>query len=326
MIVVIGGGFAGLSALRENRDALLLDVKDHFVLTPWLIDFACGDVERDFVEVKYRKVVKVSGFKVDFTGKRVITPQGVFPYDKLILSLGHHQNLPRLKGADKFARKIENLDDAEAIREAAKTARSVVIVGGGATGVELAGNLKVKDVTLIQRRDRLLPTMTNASSERARALLEERGVKVMLKTEAIEVKKDSVVTDKGEVKSDLTIFAGGLKGPSVMDELGVKNLNHRMIVERDLSSVDFKGVYGAGDCATFEKEPIPMSAEVAINAGRVAMKNAMGEALEFRPTRLATILRVGWEYFGDFGDHFVQGDEAMLMKDFSYLHSRLIPS
>ncbi len=324
MIAIIGAGFAGLSALKENPDAVMIDRKDKFVMIPWIIDYASGYIDESYVTAEYLVHLKTSEVKVNFKDKEIATNDGRrIKYDKLILSVGHHQNLPRLKGAKEYAKKIETLQDARTIREMIPTSKSIVIVGGGATGVELAGNIK-GHVTLIQRRERLLPTMTTASSEKARSLLEERGVNVMLKTEATEVKVNSVITDKGEIPSDLTIFAGGLKGSSTIEELGLRNINHRMIVEKDLSSIDYKDVYGAGDCATFQDQAIPMSADVAMSSGKIAMKNAMGENLSFKPSKLATILRIGDHYFGDFGDSYVEGNEAKLMKEMAYIHSRLL--
>jgi len=86
--------------------------------------------------------------------------------------------------------------------------KDVVIIGGGATGVELAGNIIGKNITLIQRRNRLLPTTTTASAKKAEKLLTELGVNLLLGVEALDVKKDKVITTHGEVKSELTIFAG----------------------------------------------------------------------------------------------------------------------
>jgi len=97
-----------------------------------------------------------------------------------------------------------------------------------------------------------------------------------------------------------------------------------MLVDEFLNSVDYKDVYGAGDCATFEESEIPMSADVAVNAGRVAMRNALGEEEEFRPQRSATILRIRDEYFGDFGENFVEGNFAKLLKKISYVESRML--
>ena len=326
MIVVLGGGFAGLSALSQFPSALVLDRKDYFTLTPWIIDYACGSVSEDYVIRRYN-AVRINWVKPDFKDKVILTDKGKFNYDKLLICLGHKQNLPRVKGAKEYALKIETFEDAKKVREEVAKVKDVVVIGGGATGVELAGNLKLNrgvNVTLVQRRNRLLPTMTTSSSEKAKKVLEEVGVNVMLETEAQEVKARSVVTNRGEVPSELTIFAGGLKGPEIIDEFGHPNKNHRMIVDKELRSIDHKDVYGAGDCATFEDSEVPMSADVAINMGKTAMKNALGDSVKFEPKRIATILRIGNEYFGDLGDSYVEGGLAKVLKGLAYVHSRAL--
>ncbi|AHC52041.1 FAD-dependent pyridine nucleotide-disulfide oxidoreductase [Sulfolobus acidocaldarius SUSAZ] len=326
MIVIVGGGFSGVSAYNQNSNAVIIDKKDFFLLTPWVIDYICGLKELGDVTVKYKRVVLGELRKIDYKGKRVILDrEREIRYDKLIVSLGHHQNLPRLKGAREYAHKIETLDDAVALRKRLEEVKNVVIVGGGATGVELAGNIRGKNVTLIHRRDRLLPTMTTGSSKRAEKLLTELGVNLMLKVSAEEITKEGVVTSDGFVKSELTIFAGGLKGPQIIDTIEHRNKNHRLIVDKYLRLVEFSDIYGAGDCATFENEDIPMSANVAVMSGRVAMRNAMGEEVEFKPKRLATILRVGENFFGDFGDNYVEGNSAKLLRSIAYTESLMLP-
>lgn len=322
-IVIIGGGFAGLSAYKEKGEerAVLIDKKDYFLLTPWLIDFICG--LNNNITVKYNHVIVGELNKIDFKEKKVFLGNHTIAYDKLILALGHHQNLPRLKGAKEFAHKLETLDDALLLKKRLSEVKDVVIIGGGATGVELAGNIIGKNITLIQRRNRLLPTMTTASAKKAEKLLTELGVKLLLGVEALEVQKDKVITTHGEVKSELTIFAGGLKGPDIINSIH-KNRNHRMLVDKFLRSVDYKDVYGAGDCATFADSEIPMSADVAVSAGRIAMRNALGEEEEFKPQRYATILRIRDEYFGDFGENYVEGNFAKLLKKIAYVESRML--
>lgn len=326
LIVILGGGFAGVSAYNQNSEAVVVDKKDFFLLTPWVIDYVCGLKELEDVTVKYKRVVLGELRKIDYKGKRVILDKDrEIRYDKLIVSLGHHQNLPRLKGAREYAHKIETLDDAVALRKRLEEVKNVVIVGGGATGVELAGNIRGKNITLIHRKERLLPTMTTGSSKRAEKLLTELGVNLMLKVSAEEITKEGVVTSNGFVKSELTIFAGGLKGPQIIDTIEHRNKDHRLLVDKYLRSVEFNDIYGAGDCATFENEDIPMSANTAVISGRVAMRNAMGEEVEFRPKRLATILRVGEDFFGDFGDNYVEGNSARLLRSIAYTESLMLP-
>ncbi|WP_338603210.1 FAD-dependent oxidoreductase [Sulfolobus tengchongensis] len=330
MIVIVGGGFAGISAYNQNKNSLLIDKKDYFLLTPWIIDFACGLKNIDDIRVKYEKVLVGEVVKIDFNERRIILSNGQsISYDKVIISLGHQQNLPRLKGAKEYAHKIENLQDALELKKRIQEVRDIVIIGGGASGVELAGNIASnvtgKRITLIQRRDRLLPTMTTASSNTAKKILTELGVNLLLGVEALEIKKNSVLTTHGEIKSELTIFAGGLKGPVLIDAFQHKNKNHRLIVDEYLKSVEHKNVFGAGDCATFEEIDIPMSADVAVSSGRISMKNALGEEIKFKPKRIATIIRIGDKFFGDFGENYVEGNTAKLLRSMAYAESLMIP-
>ncbi|ACP45469.1 FAD-dependent pyridine nucleotide-disulphide oxidoreductase [Sulfolobus islandicus Y.G.57.14] len=326
MILILGGGFAGVSAYNQNKEnSLVVDRKDYFLLTPWIIDFICGMKKLEDIIVKYKKVILGNVQKIDFKNKKVILDNSKeLTYDKLIVSLGHHQNLPRLKGAKEYAHKIETLEDAIELKRRLNEVKDITIIGGGATGVELAGNIKGKKITLVQRRNRLLPTMSTASSKKAEDLLRELGVNLMLGVEAIEIKKDSVVTSYGEIKTELTIFAGGLKGPQIVGNLHA-NKNHRLLVDKNLKSIEYNDVYGAGDCVTFEDKEIPMTADIAVAAGRVVMKNILGNEIEFKPKRLATIIRIRNEFFGDFGENYVEGKFAKILKDISYLESLLLP-
>ncbi|AOL16408.1 pyridine nucleotide-disulfide oxidoreductase [Sulfolobus sp. A20] len=327
MIVIVGGGFSGNSAHNQNKDSIIIDRKDYFLLTPWLIDFICGMKTLNDIIIKYKNVIVGELEKIDFNDKKIILSNSKeIRYDKLILALGHHQNLPRLKGPREYAHKIETLQDAFYLKKRLNEVKDIAIVGGGATGVELAGNIRGKRVTLIQRRNRLLPTMTTASSKKAEEILNELGVNLMLGVEAIEVLKDGVLTSHGKVKSELTIFAGGLKGPQIIDTLQHANKNHRMIVDRYLKSVEHKDVYGAGDCITFEDSDIPMSADVAVSSGKIAMRNALGEEIKFEPKRSATIIRIRDEFFGDFGNNYVEGNFAKLLRSIAYAESLLLPS
>ncbi len=326
MIVIIGGGFAGNSAYNQNKNSILIDRKDYFLLTPWIIDFVCGMKTLDDIIIKYKNVIVGELEKINFNDKKVILSNGrEIQYDKLILALGHHQNLPRLKGAREYAHKIETLQDAFELKKRLSEVKDIAIIGGGATGVELAGNIRGKRITLIQRRNRLLPTMTTASSKKAEEMLNELGVNLMLGVEAIEVLKDGVLTSHGKIKSELTIFAGGLKGPQIIDTLQHTNRNHRMIVDRYLKSVEHKDVYGAGDCVTFEDSDIPMSADIAVSSGRIAMRNALGEEIKFEPRRSATIIRIRNEFFGDFGNNYVEGNFAKILRSIAYMESILLP-
>ncbi|BCU71251.1 NAD(P)/FAD-dependent oxidoreductase [Stygiolobus caldivivus] len=306
--IILGGGFAGLSALKVNPDALLIDQKSYFTLTHRLVDVVkTGDPK--LAKVPYHKVLVAKVRNVDFRKKLVITDRGDFQYDRLLIALGYSQKI--------FANteKVEDVQDALKLREKLLKAKSVVVLGGGNLGVELAGAIKemdpFKDVYLIEAQDRLLSFMTTESSTYAYELLTKLGVKVLLKNKVEKIDNGLVVTNDHEIRADIIISSVGFKGSPMINEMGLTNVNGRMVVDEYLRSVDYNDVYGAGDCAT-TKQYIPMSAQVAVQAGKRAMLNLLGGEEKFRYKQVAIVVRIGDSYFGDFLGRFVKGELAEL--------------
>ncbi|MEM0279118.1 FAD-dependent oxidoreductase [Metallosphaera sp.] len=311
-IVVLGGGFAGLSALNTYRDAIVVDSKEYFLLTHRLTDvIETGDPS--LATIPYPKaVVQAKVVTVDFKDKIVKTSKGNIKYDKLIISLGYEQDTGRVKGT---IQKLENLNDALEIRSKLPRVKNVAILGGGTLGVELAGSLREmgKNVYLIEQQDRLLSFMSKDSSNFAIQRLTELGVNVFLGTKVDEISGEVLKTNKDEIKVDLTILAAGFRGPSIINDLGLSNRNGRMLVDEYLKSIDKDDVYGAGDSMT-TKGFVPMSAQVAVQSGAIAVQNAIGRDVKFTYKQVAIVLRIGSEYFGDMMGKFVRGPMAELAK------------
>ncbi|MEM0113340.1 MAG: FAD-dependent oxidoreductase [Metallosphaera sp.] len=311
-IVVLGGGFAGLSALNTYRDAIVVDSKEYFLLTHRLTDvIETGDPS--LATIPYPKaVVQAKVVTVDFKDKIVKTSKGNIKYDKLIISLGYEQDTGRVKGT---IQKLENLNDALEIRSKLPRVKNVAILGGGTLGVELAGSLREmgKNVYLIEQQDRLLSFMSKDSSNFAIQRLTELGVNVFLGTKVDEISGEVLKTNKDEIKVDLTILAAGFRGPSIISDLGLSNRNGRMLVDEYLKSIDKDDVYGAGDSMT-TKGFVPMSAQVAVQSGAIAVQNAIGRDVKFTYKQVAIVLRIGSEYFGDMMGKFVRGPMAELAK------------
>ncbi|AWS00153.1 NAD(P)/FAD-dependent oxidoreductase [Metallosphaera hakonensis] len=311
-LVVLGGGFAGLSALNFYKDAIVIDSKEYFLLTHRLTD-VIETGNPSLASIPYPKgVIKARVLGVDFKSKVVRTTQGHIGYDKLIISLGYEQDTTRVKGN---IQKLENLEDALTIRAKLSQVRSVAVLGGGTLGVELAGSLREmgKNVYLIEFQDRLLSFMSKEASQFAEKKLRDMGVNVMLKTKVEEVKGEILKTDKDEIKVDMSIAAAGFRGPRLVEDLGLTNKNGRMLVDDYLRSVDFEDVYGSGDCMT-TKTFVPMSAQVAVQSGKTAAENALGGDTRFSYKQVAVVLRIGPEYFGDMMGKFVKGSMAELAK------------
>ncbi|AEB94833.1 NAD(P)/FAD-dependent oxidoreductase [Metallosphaera cuprina] len=311
-VVVLGGGFAGLSALNTYRDAIVVDSKEYFLLTHRLTDvIETGDPS--LATIPYPKaVVQAKVVTVDFKDKIVKTSKGNIKYDKLIISLGYEQDTGRVKGT---IQKLENLNDALEIRSKLPRVKNVAILGGGTLGVELAGSLREmgKNVYLIEQQDRLLSFMSKDSSNFAIQRLTELGVNVFLGTKVDEISGEVLKTNKDEIKVDLMILAAGFRGPSIINDLGLSNRNGRMLVDEYLKSIDKDDVYGAGDSMT-TKGFVPMSAQVAVQSGAIAVQNAIGRDVKFTYKQVAIVLRIGSEYFGDMMGKFVRGPMAELAK------------
>ncbi|MEM0169703.1 MAG: FAD-dependent oxidoreductase, partial [Metallosphaera sp.] len=259
-----------------------------------------------------KAVVQAKVVTVDFKDKIVKTSKGNIKYDKLIISLGYEQDTGRVKGT---IQKLENLNDALEIRSKLPRVKNVAILGGGTLGVELAGSLREmgKNVYLIEQQDRLLSFMSKDSSNFAIQRLTELGVNVFLGTKVDEISGEVLKTNKDEIKVDLTILAAGFRGPSIINDLGLSNRNGRMLVDEYLKSIDKDDVYGAGDSMT-TKGFVPMSAQVAVQSGAIAVQNAIGRDVKFTYKQVAIVLRIGSEYFGDMMGKFVRGPMAELAK------------
>ncbi|MEM4224083.1 MAG: FAD-dependent oxidoreductase, partial [Metallosphaera sp.] len=162
-------------------------------------------------------------------------------------------------------------------------------------------------------QDRLLSFMSKESSRFAESRLKEMGVDVLLGTKVEEVTPEGVRTNKDLVKVDMAIMAAGLRGPKLIENLGLSNKNGRMLVNDYLESMDYEDVFGAGDCMT-TKSFVPMSAQVAVQSGRTAMENALGGNVKFAYKQAGIVLRIGSEYFGDLMGRFVRGSMAELAK------------
>ncbi|QKQ99176.1 FAD-dependent oxidoreductase [Metallosphaera tengchongensis] len=310
--VILGGGFAGMSALNQNRSAVVIDSKEYFLLTHRLVD-VIETGNPSLAAIPYpRGVIRSKVVGIDFKSKVVKTTSGIYSYDKLIIALGYEQDATKIRGN---VQKLETLEDALEIRSKLPKIKSVAVLGGGTLGVELAGALRGmgKEVHLIEAQERLLSFMTKESSQFAESRLREMGVNVHLGTKVESFNAGILTTTKGEFKAEMAIMAVGFRGPKLIEDLGLTNKNGRMVVDDYLMSVDHEDVFGAGDSMT-TKGFVPMSAQVAVQSGKLAMSNAMGGSEKFQYKQVAIVLRIGSEYFGDFMGKFVRGSMAELAK------------
>lgn len=325
-IVIVGGGFGGLQMARKlSRDhyqVVLIDRNNYHQFQPLFYQVAMAGLEPSSIVFPFRKLfqgkkniyIRVTEVtKVDPTEKRIYTPLGFCNYDHLIIATGADTNyfgneniakhaLPMKSVAEALYLRNNILDDYEDALttpdfEARQELVDIVIVGGGPTGVELAGSLaemKKKilpkdypelnieeevDIYLIQSGDLLLKGFSAKSSALALKYLEEMGVKVMLDRRVTDFDGHHVTLKDGtSIAAQKVIWAAGIKGCPVqgLPETAIIHGN-RLEVDRFHRVKDTENIYAVGDVAYME-EPNwerghPQVAQVAMQSGNNLARN-----------------------------------------------------
>jgi NADH dehydrogenase len=322
-VVIIGGGFGGLSAARALNNAsvrvTLLDRQNHHVFQPLLYQVATAALSPADIAEPLRHVVRKQANcevllanvrSIDVTGKKVVTDLGDREYDYLIVAAGARHHYFGKEHWEQFAPGLKSLDDALEIRRrmllafelaettdddaVRKAAMTFVVVGGGPTGVEMAGAIAeiarqtlVRDfrhidssqarVILIENSPRVLTVFTEDLGESAGRQLHRIGVETKLNSMVQNVDETGVTLASGEnIPARTIVWAAGNKASSLGASLGVAlDRGGRVIVNPDLSIPGHPEVFVIGDMAncTTDAGPLPGLAAVAIQQGPHVAEN-----------------------------------------------------
>ena len=321
-IVVVGAGFAGVEcvkALADVNDAevILIDKRNHHLFQPLLYQVATGtlgapDIARSlrglFEDHKNLSIVYDKVQKVDLEGKKLTCDSGdEISYDYLVMAPGartsffgqdhwkeHTLQLKSLEDAANVRRSVlRNLELAERTTdlEERKKLMTVAIVGGGPTGVELAGgfsdlifeimkrnftNINVEDmkIALIEAAPRLLPPFTESHSAYTKKVLEKAGVDVMVNTMVSDIAPNKLSFKSGDtLEAGTIIWAAGVQANDVMKNMGLETPpTGKVSVETDMSVEGHPEVFVAGDASFFKDAPggrgIPAVGAAAAQQGK----------------------------------------------------------
>src|SRR6266446_2960055 len=348
-VVIVGAGFGGLRAARALRkapvDVVLLDRHNYHLFQPLLYQVATAGLEPEEIARPVRAILRrqsnaefrmteVTG--LDAAGKRIVTTDGPIAYDYLVLAVGGQTNYFGLESVPRHGFGLKDIPEAIRIRnhvlhaferamleadpERRRAELTFVVVGGGPTGVEMAGalselirlvlvkdypRLNVKDVRvlLLEATDRLLAAMPSRLREAAAETLWRKHVEVRFGATVADYDGARVLLKSGEVIPARTlVWAAGVKAVSLTGRLGLPTAQQgRVPVAPTLDVPGHPDIYVIGDAAYLEVAggPLPMMAPVAIQMAETAAENIRrriaGEPpLEFRyrdPGSVATIGR-----------------------------------
>ncbi len=328
-IVIVGGGFAGVKCVKTLRKRLKLDEceivlfnrENHMVFHPLLAEVVGASINPIAVAVPLRQMlprtscrtedvsqIDLEKSELEYTNHSGFTKH--MPYDHLVISCGSVVNMSTVPGMADHAFPLKTVGDAMTLRthvvqqlekaehcsapEKKRWYLSFVVVGGGYSGVETAGeindlarsskkfyqNIRDEDisVTLIHSRDQILPEISSKLRDFARIKMEKTGIKFMLKKRVGVVTTEGVgLKDGSWVKGGTVVSTIGTTMPRIIERLGVPKERGRMVADPDMRLKGQKNVWVIGDCAhihnSYDGSVAPPTGQFAEREGRQVAEN-----------------------------------------------------
>jgi NADH:ubiquinone reductase (H+-translocating) len=325
-VVILGAGFAGLAAAKALSRAkvriTLIDRSNHHLFQPLLYQVAAAALAAPDVSAPIRQLLSrqqnltvwmATVERIEVEKKQVVLEGMRLPYDYLMVATGmrhayfghdlwatHAPGLKTIGEALDIRRRILRAFEAAEIESDPDQRRAwttFVIIGGGPTGVELAGALaeiagrtlarnfrrfdpRTTRVVLIEAGPRVLPTFSERLSQRAREQLEELGIEVRAGTPVSEVSANYVEIGGERIAARTVLWAAGVRASPLTAHLGVPiDRVGRVWVEPDLSVPDRREVFVAGDliAKTQDGKLVPGVAQLALQSGNFVAKMILAD-------------------------------------------------
>ncbi len=336
-VVIIGGGFAGVALAKklskQEVQVILLDKNNYHTFQPLLYQVSTGGLEPDSIAYPIRKILKdfpnfyfrlASVQEIDTQNDIVKTNIGDLKFDYLVVASGSTTNFFGNLDIEKHSMAmktipqslnlrsliLENFEDALLTSDLHErnALMNFVIVGGGPTGVELAGALaeikkgilpkdypdldtRLAQIHIVQSGDRILQGMSEKASQKAEDFLEKLGVNIWKNVRVTNYDGKTVTTN-----SDLTfetatvVWAAGVKGATIkgLDAEDLVTKGNRIVVNTFSQIQGFEHIFAIGDvaCMSLEESPfgLPMMAQPAIQQGEQLGDNLI-RTIENKPLK-----------------------------------------
>lgn len=341
-VLIVGGGFAGYTAARtlcelvRDRDdvgILVLARENYFTFWPIVPEVVSSDVDAHNVAQPLRRALITAGAsfrraKVQkvVPERNVVVAEGdiEFPYDQLVVAVGGQPNFFGIPGVAEHALSMRGLEDAEQIRnrvierfeevslirgEVPESKLTFVVIGGGATGVEVASQIhtlvhehlasdypnidpnRVR-IYLVEALPEILPELDPALRKAARNRLYRQRIEVLTNTLAEEVTADRVrLKGGGEILTENVIWTAGNRPNAVIQKLGLPyDEKNGIKVDEYLRVEGHENIWAIGDCAAVpdvrqEGKMVPPNAQAAVQEGKTVARNVLA-ALDGREDEL----------------------------------------
>lgn len=325
-VVIVGAGFGGLKTAKllagENVRITLIDKENYHLFQPLLYQVATSELSTNEIAYPIRAFFKknynvnflmaeVTGF--DTEKKSVLTDRGEVAYDYLILAVGATTNFFGMQNVEKNSYPMKSLPEALKLRdhiiqmfeqadrtedpEIRKRLLTFVCVGGGPTGVEMAGalselvykvmaedyhqfNFREVSIQLVEAMDAVLLMMPESLRHEAEQVLRQRlNVEVRLHAQVMDYDGQVLSLKDGTViPTETVIWAAGVKAVPLTTKLGAEiDRAGRLMVNEYLQVRGFKDIFAIGDCAHFEQDGRPLAtiAPVATQQAEVCVQNLL---------------------------------------------------
>ena len=324
-VVIIGGGFGGLAATKALKDEdvqiTLIDKTNHHLFLPLLYQVATAILAPSDVSMPIRQILRkqknvqvimLTVDKIDVHTRQVHAGGQEYDYDYLIISGGLRSSYFGRGAWEEFAPGLKTLSDAIKIREKilsscekaeressddeCKKHLTFVVVGGGPTGVEIAGAIAditqkvLKDskrvrpaftkVILLEALDRILCGFSPSLSAKGKKALEGLGVEVRLNVKITDINADGIWTDSGCIETQNVIWAAGARAQPFIQSIGAEtDKSGRVLVDGYCSVKGHPEVFVIGDAAVFMNsgKALAAIAPVAIQQGKYISRGIRGE-------------------------------------------------
>jgi NADH dehydrogenase len=354
-VLILGGGFGGYTAaktlckLTRHRDdvgVMLISRENYFTFWPMLPGVVSSDIDTKNVAQPLRRALIRDGASfrraevesVDLQKQCVKAGDREFPYHHLIVALGGEPAYFGIPGVEEHAISMTGIRTAEEIRnrvieryeettlargEVPDSRLTFVVIGGGATGVEVASELhelvheilapdypninphRVR-IVLVDRNEQILKELDPALRRTARKKLADLRIEVINNVKAEEITADKVILDDGrEIAAENAIWTAGFRASEKLDALGLPHDEHKGLkVDAYMRVEGYDNVWGIGDCtANVDKDgkPVPPNAQAAVQEGKAVARNVLAaidgrdlEPFEYRP--LGQLVEMGSEF------------------------------